>query len=118
MEELTFVEYLEILKRRRKQFVWTALIIMALSAVLAFSWSNYRSTATVQIEGSQIPAGVTTPIGMSPTEMLEAMADQRISEIEQKVTATASLADIITKFDLYPRARAEHADRRPDREHA
>ncbi len=99
------LDYLAILKRRRRYFFSTALLILTLAVVLAFHWSNYRSAATVQIEGSEIPAGVTAPIGMSSGEMLEALADQRISQIEQKVTSTASLVDIITKFNLYPNKR-------------
>ena len=104
MEELSLKDYIAILKRRKKHFLLAFGILFALAGSYALHWSNYRSLATVEIEQPEIPANMTTPIGMSPTEMLEALADQRVSRIEQKVTASASLIEIIKKFNLYPGA--------------
>src|SRR5580704_8020665 len=104
MEELSLTDYLAILNRRKKHFLLAFCVVFILGALYALHWSNYRSIATVEIEQPEIPANMTTPIGMNPNEMLEALADQRVSRIEQKVTATASLIEIITKFNLYSSA--------------
>jgi len=105
MDELTLADYLTILRRQKKYFVLTFSVLLVLSFIFALFWSNYRSTATVEIEQPQIAPDMTIPIGMSPNDVPQALADLRISKIEQKVTAPASLVDIITKFDLYPGAR-------------
>ncbi len=101
MEELSLSDYLAILRRWKKVFLTTGLVCLILSVVFVLRWSNYRSTAVVQIEQPEISAKATTPLGVNPHDTMEALADQRISEIEQKVLSTSSLIDIITKFDLY-----------------
>jgi len=105
MDELSLSDYLSILKRRKKWFFITAAVLFALSALFSLSWSNYRASATVEVEPSEVPASVTMPIGMSASDMSQALADLRISHIQQKVLSTGSLVDIITKFNLYPGAR-------------
>ena len=101
MEELSLSDYLAILRRWKKVFLTTGLVVLLLSVVFVLKWSNYRSTAVVQIEQPEISTKATTPLGVNPHDTMEALADQRISEIEQKVLSTSSLIDIITKFDLY-----------------
>jgi len=105
MEDLSLADYLAILKWRKKYFLLAFFALWSCSLIFAMCWSNYRSTATVEIEASQIAADATTPIGMNPAEGAEALADLRIGKIQQKVTTPASLVDIISKFDLYPEAR-------------
>jgi uncharacterized protein involved in exopolysaccharide biosynthesis len=105
MEELSLLDIIAIANRRKNYFFVTAFVIAVAAILFALSWSNYRSIATVEIDQSYIPANVTTPIGMSPDDTMMAVADQRISLIEQKVTSSASLAEIIAKFNLYPGAR-------------
>ncbi|MDP9128213.1 MAG: hypothetical protein M3N08_08155 [Pseudomonadota bacterium] len=105
MEELSLTDYLAILKRQKKYFLLTFSVLMACSFVFALFWSNYRSTATVEIEQPEIATDMTTPIGMNPSEMSGALADLHVSKIEQKVTAPGSLVEIITKFNLYSNAR-------------
>lgn len=105
MEELTLSDFFAILRRWRKIFTIVFLALAALTLILAESWSNYRSIAVVQVEQPEIAPGATTFGGGNTRDMNEALADQRISAIEQKVTSTASLIDIITKFGLYPEAR-------------
>ncbi|MGE3622692.1 MAG: GumC family protein [Bdellovibrionales bacterium] len=100
MENLTLHDYLVILKRQKKYFLLTFLIVWIGFFVFALCWSNYRSTATVEIEQPQVATGMTMPAGMSET-----LADLRISKIQQKVTAPPSLIDIISKFNLYPGPR-------------
>ena len=65
MEDLSFFDYLTIIKRRRRYFFITASLVLMLTVVAAMHWSNYRSYATVEIEDAQIPEGITIPAGMS-----------------------------------------------------
>ncbi|HUY67842.1 MAG TPA: hypothetical protein VMV79_00895 [Alphaproteobacteria bacterium] len=105
MDELSLADYLAIFKRRKKYFLLTFAALMAASAAFALSWSNYRSTATVEIEQPEINSDVTIPTNINPADVMGTLADLRIGKIEQRVTAPASLIDIIDKFDLYPDAR-------------
>ncbi len=105
MEELQLLDYLSILRRQRKIFFAVAGVCLVLSLLVAASWSNYRSTATVEIAQSEIPDSMTTPIGMNAAPLLESLADMRISRLQQKVLSASSLAEIIARFDLYPDAR-------------
>src|ERR1700677_4937752 len=105
MEDLSLADYLAIAKWRKKYFFLTFSVMMALTLVFALCWSNYRSTATVEIEQPEVAPDMTTPIGMNPNDVQEALADLRIGKIQQKVTAPASLVDIISKFNLYPGGR-------------
>lgn len=104
MEELTLADCFAILRRWKKVFAITFIVLFAISAKIALSWSTYRSTATVQIEQSQVSAEATTLMG-SALNQREALADQRISALQQRVLSTASLIEIITKFQLYPEER-------------
>ena len=121
MEDLSIADYLAILRWRKKYFFLAFSIVWALALVFALCWSNYRSTATVEIEQPEVAPTTTTLIGMnSNDDMQEALADLRIGKIQQKVTAPSSLVDIISKFNLYPNARkvepiAAIADRMRDK---
>ena len=101
MEELNLREISEIFTRRRKLFCITAVTLFFLAILFAANWSNYRSTATVQIEQSFVNANITNTTA-NPNEIIEELADQSINQIQQKVTANDSLAQIIAKFNLYP----------------
>lgn len=101
MEELTFRDMVAIFMRRRRYFFITALVILMISMVFVLRWSNYRSTATVQIEQSYIATNLT-----NANEMIVTLVDQRISQIQQKVTGLESLSEIINKFNLYGAERA------------
>jgi uncharacterized protein involved in exopolysaccharide biosynthesis len=104
MEELTLADYFIILRRWKNIFLTTVCVLLVLTVVFVLRWSNYRSTAVVQIEQPEISSNATAPLG-STRDTIEAMADQRISVMEQKVLSTSSLIEIITKFDLYASAR-------------
>lgn len=105
MEETNIHDLLAILKRRKLAFFATAAGVFILAALLSLSWSSYRSTATVQIEQPDIPSTVTSPQGMSQSEAMRALADQRIQQIQQRITSTANLIEVITKYDLYAKPR-------------
>ncbi len=105
MEELQLSDYFSILKRRRNLFIAVASVVFVLSVFFTLSWSNYRSEATVEVAQSEIPDSIATPTGMNAQDMLRTLADLRISRLQQRVLATGSLVEIITKFNLYPTAR-------------
>lgn len=98
MEELSLQDIFRILLRWRKRFFVTFFLLFVITIFVALRWSNYRSTATVQIELSTIAQNIVN----NPNESVVTLADQRINQIQQKVTSLESLAQIIKKFDLYP----------------
>jgi uncharacterized protein involved in exopolysaccharide biosynthesis len=105
MEELTIHDYLTILRRQKKYFLLAFFVLFLSSFFFALCWSNYRSSATVEIEQPEVATDARTPIGMNQNDDSEAPADLRIGKIEQKVTAPASLIEIISKYNLYPHLR-------------
>jgi uncharacterized protein involved in exopolysaccharide biosynthesis len=105
MEELSLPDIIAICKRRRTYFAVTTAVLAILSFAFAVHWSNYRSTATVQIEQPEISQTVTESAAGGENTVAEALADQRISTVDQTVTSLDSLAAIITRFNLYPAQR-------------
>src|SRR5579862_5493069 len=101
MENLTLRDYIAMFKRRKLEFVGAALTFFVLCVAFAYLYPpKYRSIATIQIEQPDIPQGMVVPVGMEATTM-QAFADQRIEQINEKMTAESNLVDIITKFNLY-----------------
>ena len=105
MDELSLFDIFSILRRRRKYALVTAAVIFAVVLIGALRYSSYRSTATVQIEQSNVSSALATPNGANAGDVTEALADQRISQVEQTVTSVDSLNAIIDKFNMYPDAR-------------
>lgn len=105
MEELSLADYIAILKRHKKYFMLTFFSLWILSFIVALSWSNYRSMATVEIEQPEIATSMTTPVGVNPSDMSGALADLHVNKLEQKVTSPSSLVEIISKFNLYSNVR-------------
>ncbi len=106
MHSFNLQDYLSILKRRKNVFVVIATLVFLVSLVFTFQYSNYRSTVTVEVALPEVASNVTTQGRDSPAASMEAIADFQISRIRQKVLATGSLVEIITKFNLYPEKRA------------
>lgn len=100
MDEFNLAEYLAILKRWKNYFLATALSLFFISMIVTFTWSTYRSTATISIEQPQV-----APIGVSSNSMSQELADLRVNKIAQKVTSPSSLIEIIKKLNLYPDAQ-------------
>lgn len=101
MDELTLSDYFAVLRRWKKIFLAVTLVVMLPSLVCVSRWANYRSTAMIQIEQPEISIDAT---GGGNSQMREA-ADQHINLLQRKVLSTASLIEVITKFDLYAGAR-------------
>ncbi|MDD3182178.1 MAG: hypothetical protein PHD48_05170 [Alphaproteobacteria bacterium] len=102
MEEINIMDFLPVLWRRKKLFCITAATVFLISIISALHWSNYRSTATVEVALPEVAMQV---INEDPQSAREALADLRISYLQQKVFSTGSLVEIITKFNLYAAAR-------------
>ena len=98
-------DFFILLRRWKKLVIVTGLVLFVLSLAVALRWSTYRSVATIQVEQPEIAANATQPLGGNPHDAAEAMADQRISLLQQKVLSNASLVEVITKFDLYASQR-------------
>lgn len=105
MEELHLADYMLLFKRNRKLFCCIAGILFVLCFLFAIHWSNYKAIATVEVAQSEIPDVMTAPTGVDAGKMLESLADMRISRLQQKVLATGSLVEVITKFNLYDKQR-------------
>ncbi|MDD3029295.1 MAG: hypothetical protein PHS57_03320 [Alphaproteobacteria bacterium] len=105
MEEISLTDCLAILRRWKRLFLATAGVLLAVSLSFALTWSNYRSTATLQIEQPEIDSSATTASDIPPLAQAEILADKRVGALRQKILSTASLADIITKLDLYAAER-------------
>jgi uncharacterized protein involved in exopolysaccharide biosynthesis len=105
MDELTLIDYLAILRQQKTTFIVVFCFLFSLAVGVVIFWSNYRSMATIEILQPQVAAEITTPMGMNPNDMPEALADLRINRLREKVTSPSSLIDIITKFELYPELR-------------
>lgn len=105
MEEIPITEYVSIIKRYKFTLILTTFFVAVLSLSIVANWSKYESISTIEIEQSDVASDYTASGGIDTGKAAEAMADQRISKIQQKVTSTASLAEVITQFNLYPEQR-------------
>lgn len=105
MENFVLSDYLVILRRWLKAFALTFAAIFVIAAFVATGWSRYRSTATIQIEQPQVRSDVTSRPGEEHDQVRQ-QASRQISSIMEKVTSTASLIEVVNKFNLYAAARA------------
>jgi uncharacterized protein involved in exopolysaccharide biosynthesis len=103
MTEINILEYALVLWRRRRLFFAVFFIVFFAFAFFALNWKNYKAFATVEVAPPEIS---TDAIEISePNNTVAAMADLQISRLKQKVLSTNSLAEIITRLDLYPEQR-------------
>lgn len=109
IEALSLPDMVAILRIRNRCFwaVFSALFAVAL--IFALHWSNYRSSATVEIARSAIPQSLTATDSANSPDMFEQLADRRISEVQQKVLSTDSLAQLIAQYHLYGVSKPEEA---------
>ncbi len=92
-------DYLDIVKRRKWQFIVPALLLFLVTAAAAFLLPPvYRSTATILIEQQEIPEDLVR-------STVTSFADQRIQTISKRVMTKSNLAKIIKKYDLYKEER-------------
>lgn len=97
--------YLRILGRRKFLYFLAVLVFLGLTLSFSYNWSTYVSTGTIQVLQADIPEGMSVPIGADASSLIEALAVQQIQQNYETVTSISSLADIITKMNLYPEKR-------------
>lgn len=99
MEGFTVRDLMAILRRRFWHLVAPAVLLMlgTVAAVVLLP-PVYRSTATVLIEQPEIPKDIVRAT-------VSSLADQRLRAIQQKITASGDLTDMVTRFNLYPAER-------------
>jgi len=88
--------------KRRK---WLAIVAFAAPAAIVIGFvislpNVYRSTATVLVERQQVPEAFVQP---TVTGELET----RLQTMSQEILSRTRLADLITRFNLYPSLRGE-----------
>jgi len=91
----TVHDYLDILKRRRGSLILPICIVFFIALLVAlFLPRIYRSTATILIEGQELPMDFvrTTITGY---------AEQRLQQLNQRVMSSPKLIEIINRFGLY-----------------
>lgn len=94
--QISFKDYVDILKRRQWSLILPSLIILILVIAVAFSLpSIFRSTATILIEEQEIPSDFVMTTVTS-------YAEQRLQVINQRIMSFSRLLEIIQRFDLYP----------------
>lgn len=94
--------YWRILVNRKQYFIWPALAIVVLAAVVALALPPvYESTSTILIEEQQIP-----PDFVKST--VTGFADQRIQSLNQQILSRTRLLEIIRQFNLYPEMRDKY----------
>ncbi len=105
MTEIHPLEYIAVLWRRRYVFLAVFSVIFLAFFVMALRWNNYEAVATIEISPSKIAfdAADVSKGGVS----IETIADLQISRLRQKVLSTPSLAELITKLNLYEEARKQ-----------
>ena len=92
--------YARIVWRRRKSMLLGFGIGLAATLMLAFMLpANYRSSGTVLIEQQEMPTDLVR-------STVTSYADQRVQVISKRVMTTATLLDIIKRYNLYPRDAA------------
>lgn len=104
MTEINILEYALVLWRRRRLFFIVFSLVFLSSAIFALNWKNYKASASVEVAPPEISTDV-VEISESGNNAVAAMADLQISRLKQKVLSTNSLAEIITRLDLYPEQR-------------
>ncbi|HVY81208.1 MAG TPA: Wzz/FepE/Etk N-terminal domain-containing protein [Steroidobacteraceae bacterium] len=98
-DERSLRDYVDIIKRRRKTIVATAVVCLAITLALAFLLpARFRSTGTILIEQQEVPQDLVR-------STVTSYADQRVQTISQRVMTTQNLLEIIRKFDLYSEQR-------------
>jgi polysaccharide biosynthesis transport protein len=94
--------YWRVLLARKQYFLWPAVAIGLLSAIVALALPPiYESSSTILIEEQQIPPDFvkTTVTGY---------ADQRIQSLNQQILSRTKLLEIIRQFNLYSEMREKY----------
>lgn len=92
-------DYLQILRRRKWYVIIPALSVFIIACAIAFLLPPvYSSSATILIESPDVPPQLVA-------STITGFAEQQIQVINQRVTSTQRLIDIINRYNLYPNER-------------
>ena len=93
--ELTFQDYVSIMRRRLPYLVGIFLGVLLISILIAVLIPpTYRSTGTIMVESQQIPDNIVPAA-------IKGQIDERISVIKQRVMTRDSLLRIANKYELF-----------------
>ena len=93
--ELTFLDYLSIMRRRAPYLIGIFIAVLLISIVVAITIPpTYRSTGTIMVESPQISDNVVP-------SAIKNQIDEQISIIRQRVMTRDSLLRIANKYDLF-----------------
>ncbi|MFZ2087115.1 MAG: GNVR domain-containing protein [Desulfobaccales bacterium] len=94
--------YWRALLTRKHYFIWPALAILLISALVAMLLpSVYESRSTILIEEQQIPQDFVK-------STVTGYADERIQSLNQQILSRTKLLEIIRQFDLYGDLRGRY----------
>ncbi len=100
--ELTFNEYLAILKRRWRQILTAFVLLLAISTAIIFSLPFvYKSEGHIAIESPVVPDEVIKTT--SPSKYV----DESVDKVKQKVLDKDNLIKLNEKYNLYPGIKEE-----------
>ena len=93
--ELTFLDYLSIVRRRASYLIGIFVAVILISVVVAVAIPpTYRATGTVAVESQQVPDNIVP-------SAIKTHIDERISIIKQRVMTRDSLLKIANKYELF-----------------
>lgn len=93
--ELTFFDYLSILRRRAPYLIGTFVVVLLITVVVTFAIPRvYRSTGTIMVESQQVPENIVP-------SAIRNQLDERINIIRQRVMTRDNLLQIIHKYNLF-----------------
>jgi len=94
------LEYLRGAKHRKLRLLASFALGMVLTVLLAVLLpSKYRSSGTILIEQQEMPQDFVR-------SSVSSYADQRVQVISKRVMTTETLLNIVRRYDLYPKLRA------------
>lgn len=93
--ELTFFDYLSIMRRRAPYLIGIAFAVLVISVMVAFIIPpTYRATGTIMVESQQVPDNIVQ-------SAIKNQIEERISIINQRVMTRESLLRIANKYSLF-----------------
>lgn len=101
----SLLEYVNILRRRKKMMAIVFAVVMVLGLAIAFLWpAKYRSEAIILIQGQDIPSSLVQTT-------ITSFAQQRIEQIKQRIMITSNIMDLVERFGLYTEKELERKPR-------
>jgi succinoglycan biosynthesis transport protein ExoP len=93
--ELTFFDYLSIMRRRAPYLIGIFVAVLLISAVFAIVMPpTYRATGTIMVESQKIPDNIVP-------SAIRNQLDEQINMINQRVMTRGNLLQIANKYNLF-----------------